>query len=179
MLNVKHTIQYKDTNYMVEETGKVYSGSRELRPYRQNSGYLCLKLVVGGRRESWLVHRLVATLFIPNPHDLPEVNHIDGNKDNNAVANLEWVTRTENKAHAKATGLWTYNEPSTGVKLGKSSRFRNVTYDRSRKKWVGSVRVSGKTYKQKRFGSEVEAARYVNQLLDELGLDNRPRNVFN
>ncbi len=61
------------------------------------------KVAIAGKVLS--VARIVATAFIPNEHDLPEVNHKDGNKGNNAADNLEWCTRSENMLHAYATGL--------------------------------------------------------------------------
>lgn len=56
------------------------------------------------------VHRIVASAFLPNPEGKREVNHIDGDKCNNALINLEWVTPTENKRHAAALGLSAYGE---------------------------------------------------------------------
>lgn len=67
--------------------------------------YVSVSLCKDGCVYSAVVHRLVATAFIPNPENKPQVNHIDGNKHNNAVENLEWVTDVENKHHAIETGL--------------------------------------------------------------------------
>jgi hypothetical protein len=71
------------------------------RQHKTSKGYM--KVSVGSRTVS--VHRLVAVAFIPNPEHLREVNHIDGNKANNNVENLEWVTRSQNMKHAYANGL--------------------------------------------------------------------------
>jgi hypothetical protein len=62
-------------------------------------GYEQVRLCENYKVFSALVHRLVATAFIDNPHKKPEVNHKDGNKTNNCVENLEWVTRSENQKH--------------------------------------------------------------------------------
>lgn len=71
----------------------------------KNTGYCLLKLTKEGKEKHVLVHRLVAETFILNPNKLPEVNHIDGNKENNCVENLEWVTAKENISHATRNKL--------------------------------------------------------------------------
>lgn len=65
-----------------------------------NGGYLTVMLSVRGKAKRHLLHRLVATAFIPNPLDLPEVNHSDGDKKNCRAGNLEWATRQRNIDHA-------------------------------------------------------------------------------
>lgn len=68
-------------------------------------GYILTKLCKDGIARFKRVHRLVAETFIPNPDNKPQVNHIDGNKQNNNIQNLEWATNAENMRHAFATGL--------------------------------------------------------------------------
>ena len=75
---------------------------RILRATKPKRGYSGVSL--GKGCHAW-VHRLVALAFIPNPGNKPEVNHVDGNKLNNAAINLEWVTHKENAEHASAAGL--------------------------------------------------------------------------
>lgn len=69
------------------------------------TGYLTVRLSVGGVVKTHRVHRLVASSFIPNPDNKPFVNHKDGDKKNNKVSNLEWVTEKENTTHAIVCGL--------------------------------------------------------------------------
>jgi hypothetical protein len=91
-------------NYFVCEDGFVYRNGRRLHTNRDT--YLTVKISYeDGTRKDHFVHRLVAMMFIPNPHNKPVVNHKDGNKHNNAIENLEWVTHKENALHAVELGL--------------------------------------------------------------------------
>jgi hypothetical protein len=66
-------------------------------------GYLKVFLSNKKHKKMMRIHRLVAYAFVPNPNNYPEINHIDGNKSNNHVSNLEWCTRQQNMIHAYAT----------------------------------------------------------------------------
>lgn len=68
-------------------------------------GYLYCELWKNGQHKRYAVHRIVATAFIPNPGGKPQVNHLDGDKTNNSVGNLEWCTASENEYHAYETEL--------------------------------------------------------------------------
>src|SRR3569833_194271 len=106
--------------YAVTEDGRIFSLERwvphtrlgrqfvpgmERKLSEHCTGYLTIRLAKGGEGRTHRVHRLVAEAFIPNPNNKPGVNHKDGNKHNNAVSNLEWVTELENIQHGIATGL--------------------------------------------------------------------------
>jgi hypothetical protein len=83
---------------------------RILKAHDNGCGYLAVSLSVEGLRVGKLVHRLVAEAFLPFAPDRPFVNHIDGDKRNNALENLEWCTRSENMQHAYDTGLLVSNK---------------------------------------------------------------------
>lgn len=96
-----------DGSYEVSDSGEVFSKHRNrfLIGGTYPNGYEFVGLTVNGETKNFMRHRLVARAFIPNPENLPYVNHIDGNKKNNRVENLEWCTPVENVRHAIKTGL--------------------------------------------------------------------------
>lgn len=108
-------------DYLVSNTGQVYSLKTErfLKPHQNNYGYLLVILSHHGKTKGFSVHRLVAQAFIPNPESLPEINHKDGNKQNNNVDNLEWVTGKQNRLHAYLTGLTSkFDTPVVQLTIG-------------------------------------------------------------
>jgi len=77
---------------------------KEMNPMIRKSGYYCTEFSKNGQRKHFLVHRLLAITFLPNPKNLPCVNHIDGVRTNNNLTNLEWCTQAENLIHAYKIG---------------------------------------------------------------------------
>lgn len=163
--------------YQVSNLGQVSNYRKVLKPFVNNSGYEVIDLKNNGSRKKFLVHRLVAQAFIENPNGYKVVNHLDGNKHHNSVDNLEWCTNSMNILHARKIGLNPYNFPTKGKILGGYSEYRGVGYDKSRCKWIGTIRVNGKNLEQKRFDYEADAAEYVNYLIDKYHSD-LPKNTF-
>lgn len=92
-------------NYEVSSLGRVRNIETGLILSGTKNNYIQICLRKEGTRNILDVHRIVAKTFIQNPENKPCVNHIDGNKHNNRVDNLEWVTYSENTRHAFRTGL--------------------------------------------------------------------------
>ena|SRR5690554_4443951 len=88
-------------NYFAREDGKIIGKTGTVLKSRPlTGGYHYVSVKINGKFVTRRVHRLIAQAFIPNPENKPEVNHKDGDKSNNAVSNLEWVTSSENGYHA-------------------------------------------------------------------------------
>ena len=104
--NIKDIVGYEGL-YQITSDGKVYSlySHRYIKTHITKCGYERIKLYKNHKSCQYDVHRLVAEAFIPNNDNKEQVNHIDGNKLNNNVSNLEWVTRLENIHHAYNAGL--------------------------------------------------------------------------
>lgn len=106
--------QFAETSkkkYFVSTAGRVENmdiatgKKRMLKPTKRTDGYM--QIAIGETGKKYYVHRLVALTFMSNPENKPTINHLDGNKENNAIENLEWATRKEQIIHVYETALRT------------------------------------------------------------------------
>lgn len=177
-------------NYEVSNHGNVRRIGKQNLKSAVTRGYARLALRKEGKSHNKYVHRLVASAFLTNKDiNKNQVNHIDGNKLNNTVCNLEWVTCSENHFHAYATGL---KDPKTacpkiGNGKGTSSKYKYVAYfcnDRE-EKYVATITekkiTKSKSFSVKKYGkerAEYLAALAVNELIDTFPMfSNRPKNI--
>ena len=105
----KPVIDFND--YLISNFGLIksikFNKSVILKQKITKDGYLTVILYNNGDPHNFRVHRLVALSFILNPNNYPQINHIDGNKENNCINNLEWCTGSQNMKHSYSTGLST------------------------------------------------------------------------
>lgn len=105
-------------NYLIDEKGNIYSTltNKYIKACKRKDGYLLVGLYKNGARTNFQVHRLVALTYIPNPNNYPQVNHIDENKENNSIENLEWCTAKYNLTYGdritKAMSKRKENDPN-------------------------------------------------------------------
>lgn len=106
---------YTIDDYEITKDGQLINkhNNHVLKPQPNSKGYL--RVSIGGKLK--FVHRLVAEKYIPNPENYEQVNHIDGNKMNNSIENLEWVSNQKNRDHAVKTGLHLQGEDCSWAKL--------------------------------------------------------------
>lgn len=112
-----------NTEYKVSNEGQVYSEKSKIYLIQNDDGhgYLKVTLWVDGEQTSEKVHRLVALAFLPRLLSQVEVNHKDGNKQNNNVSNLEWLSHSDNMKHAWITGLMQKGSECANAKLDEKS----------------------------------------------------------
>lgn len=126
MNNQIRTIPIFGGAYEAAENGIIYSLKRRERHALIGkvcaSGYRMVVITIERKKQYHNVHRLIAMAFLPNPNNCREVNHKDGNKLNNSVENLEWVTTRQNQLHAITSGL----RPSLKLDFEKAKEIRRL-----------------------------------------------------
>ena len=161
--SIPHRVPSKGGTRLVKSTLKKLQTNRK--------GYLITTLSKGNVLATYTVHQLVALTFIPNFTRSTELNHINGIKTDNSVSNLEISDPSHNQFHAVRAGL----RGPTGL-----SQYRYVYYvknPRAVKKWAACIRHNGKSsFGWKTFNTEIEAAKYADELLDSIGCTDRLRN---
>jgi hypothetical protein len=149
---MENFIEIPDTQgeYMVSDAGQIKSmkTNRLLKFSKGSSGYSQVGLRAQGRKRTIMVHRLVAAAHVPNPLNLPVVNHINGDKLDNRATNLEWCTYSQNSIHANRAGL---TPPPPKWAKGKFGA------DHNRSKKVYAYKADGSLFGE--YGSGNEAGR--------------------
>lgn len=136
----------KSLEKIIHQRKRAYKAKEKImKPNILTTGYYYANLYKNGVVKKYVLHRLVANAFLPNLLNKPEVNHIDGNKLNNCVSNLEWVTNKENVIHAIKTGLKKYDTQSTKIKQIRNGVVINVynsIHEAGRKTKINSGNIS-------------------------------------
>lgn len=121
------SIKEYENYYEISNYGRVrslygrYKNCEFKKPYVRNDGYVVVNLIKDKKQKTFYLHKLVAEYFIENNNDsYTEVNHIDGDKQNNSYSNLEWCSSRENKLHAYNYGLTKRGHDRPSSKLSES-----------------------------------------------------------
>lgn len=131
MKNKIKIIPNTNNQYGATINGEIFSFKRSifLLKQKEKNGRFAVYLSINGKVKKYRVHRLIGLTFIDNPLNKPQINHLDGNKLNNKVSNLEWVTDSENKFHAYQNGLKKVN-PQAILNMKKCAiKKRKLNFD--------------------------------------------------
>lgn len=123
---MKKNTTYTLNDYIITKKGEIINkhNNHKLKPQPNGKGYL--RVIIGKKR--YFVHRLVAEKYIPNPNNKLQVNHKNGNKLDNCVENLEWVTNKENRDHAVENGLHLCGSKCPYAKLNENDVIYILTH---------------------------------------------------
>ncbi len=154
-------IQNTNGKYLIYDDGKIFSNqsNRFIKPYIMNKGYCMIRLYDKKVLKRYTIHRLVALHYLPNPNNLPQVDHIDRDKTNNNVNNLRWVDNSENQV----------NKPNYGkIPYRHIYLFNNMS-------WTIQIRRDRKSLFTKRYTitkyTLEEVVRFRNEKYIELGIE--------
>jgi hypothetical protein len=127
--------------YDISNKGNVRRDGYILKKRMDRDGYEIITLTIDGCYYTRKVHRLVGIAFIPNPENKPQINHIDGNKLNNTVNNLEWCTAKENIEHSSKLGLQPRGEEKAFAKLTEEnvSEIKQMVLDGYGNSFIGNL----------------------------------------
>lgn len=101
-------VEYNGVEIVVSESGEIVVNGKTRIPYRNKDGYPVISVKTNKGWRSVAVHRLIALAFVPNPDNLPEVNHKDCNRENFAIENLEWTTHADNVKYSADKGHYVH-----------------------------------------------------------------------
>ena len=122
--------------YAITSCGKVWSYKKKkfLKPWNNGVGYLLVNLFKDRERKFYLIHRLVAETYIPNPDNLPQVDHIDNDKTHNYLNNLQWITHRDNNRKSKNKPILQFDLDGNFIRewlcandIGRTARV-NISY---------------------------------------------------
>tara|TARA_R110000796_G_C14250804_1_gene398580 strand:+ start:48 stop:512 length:465 start_codon:yes stop_codon:yes gene_type:complete len=121
-------------HYIIFEDGIIMNQfGKEMKPWENHDAYYQYSLSKNGKRKNFTLHRLLALTFIPNPDNLPEVDHIDRDRSNNNLENLHWVTALENCQNK-------------GIPKTNTSGDKNITWVEVKKHWRFEKKINGKRH---------------------------------
>lgn len=161
--------------YAADEEGNILSlvhgrsrRKRVLKPYENTGGYLRVNLSKDGKVRHEYVHRLVAMAYLENPEQLPQVNHLNADRQDNRPDNLEWVSVRANIRHALGLGRWSRPKPVVALNLRTGERreydfLKDAAIDIFGKRWALN-------YSRKRGGTSFEKEGWTFEVRERHGV---------